>query len=357
MVVVAAALLGAREAARVQGGTGAAGVDGGASHGGSGSAIGLNQTYCGAGVLGVTDAPTDAISAASRDQQDQTAVALMHEQTMPPTLLPGGIKEFILTAEPVIWHLYLDKNVHAWGYNGQVPGPLIRLRVGDTVRIVLRNRLPVPTTLHLQGLDISPGLQGVPGISQRPAPPGGSAVYQFRVTTDMVGTHAYFSDAQRDLQIDAGLHGVLIVDSASSTAQSPHAVDALFEIGAFKVDASPMENVFTLDGKPAPEAPQLTVHIGDLVRLRLVNNSAECYHAMHLHGGTFWLVDEDGHPLKHPLEMNVISLAPAETADIEFVARNPGTWMFHCHIMDHMMNPDDNVDDMGGLVTYIHIEG
>ncbi|WP_062306203.1 multicopper oxidase domain-containing protein [Alicyclobacillus sendaiensis] len=84
--------------------------------------------------------------------------------------------------------------------------------------------------------------------------------------------------------------------------------------------------------------------------------SGMCYHAMHVHETTFWLLAEDGRPLPKPRPMNVLAIAPGETADVEFVADVRGDWMFHCHILDHMMNPDDEVDMMGGLVTFIHVK-
>jgi FtsP/CotA-like multicopper oxidase with cupredoxin domain len=58
--------------------------------------------------------------------------------------------------------------------------------------------------------------------------------------------------------------------------------------------------------------------------IRLVNSSAESYRAMHLHGYTFKLVSEDGHHLAKPIPMNVLSLAPEETADFEFTRTTRG---------------------------------
>ncbi|MFB5190140.1 multicopper oxidase family protein [Alicyclobacillus fastidiosus] len=305
--------------------------------------------------VGVTDASSQALTQSQIAAQNKTAVDLMHEQGMVPKVLKDGTKQFTLTAAPVVWRLYQSRNVNDWGYNGSVPGPLIRVRVGDHVQIVLHNKLPEATTLHLQGISLPSDMDGVPGVSQKPIASGGSFVYKFTVTPDMVGTHAYFSDMDASKQIDAGLHGVLLVDPAHGKQYPKADVDALFELGGLSVDSSPMENVFTMDGKPAPNAPQLTVKVGQDVVVRLVNNTAQCYHAMHLHGYTFRVVAQDGHALAKPISENVISLAPAETADIEFVANNPGMWMFHCHILDHMTNPDDDVDEMGGLTTYFNV--
>lgn len=306
------------------------------------------------GLPGVLDAGTNALTAAQIQQQNKRAANIMNEQAMKPKISSDGTKVYTLTAEPIVWNLYLKKNVKAWGYNGQISGPLMRFKVGDHVRIILKNHLQVPTSLHLQGIPISPmegNISDITGVSQKSVAPGQSRVYQFTVTPDMVGTHAYFSGTDMDNQIDYGLHGAFIVDPSKGKEYPDANVDALFDIGAFKVDASPTENAFALNGKPYPNAPQLPVKLGQHVIIRLVNSSAESYHAMHLHGYTFKLVAEDGHHLAKPIAMNVLTLAPEETADFEFIANNPGTWMFHCHILDHTINPDDNVDPMQGLMT------
>ena len=133
-------------------------------------------------------------------------------------------------------------------------------------------------------------------------------------------------------------------------------------IGAFKIGGSESENAFLLDGKAYPFAPALEVPLGGAVRLRLINAGAEESHVMHLHGYTFRIVAMDGNPLPSPIEANTITLAPSQTADIVFTADHPGKWMFHCHILDHMINPGpygdgsaDHMAAMGGLVTFVEV--
>ncbi|AEJ44641.1 multicopper oxidase domain-containing protein [Alicyclobacillus acidocaldarius] len=305
---------------------------------------------------GVPDAGPLSITPALIREQNADADRVMDEQGMTSQMLPGGIKRFTLVASEVNWYLYPGKSVVACGYNGQVPGPVIRVRVGDRVQILLKNELNEPTTLNFPGLPLPASQLGIGGVTERPVPPGGERLYSFTVTPDMVGTHLYESGTDMASEIDQGLHGVLLVDPARGPLYPFAKVDALFEIDAWMVDGSTTENAFGLDGKPYPNAPQLTVPYGSRVVLRIVNASSMCYHAMHVHETTFWLLAEDGHPLPVPRPMNVLAIAPGETADIEFPADVRGDWMFHCHILDHMMNPDDEVDMMGGLVTFIHVK-
>ncbi|HET9869695.1 MAG TPA: multicopper oxidase domain-containing protein [bacterium] len=301
-----------------------------------------------------------SLSAADAAAQDQVSNDILYERAMVPKVLPDGTKEYDLTASEFTWQVFPGARVRAWGYNHQVPGPLLRWKVGDKVKMVVRNELPQETTVHWHGLAVPNAMDGVPDITQKPIPPGGEFTYAFTVTAQMAGTHLYHTHVNDDFQMDKGLHGVLIVDPAKN---APHPdVDALYEMASFKVGGSEGENVFTLDGKACPEAPVLRVSKDQRVRIRMVNSSAEESHVMHLHGYTFWVVALDGNPLAHPYAANTVNLGPSQTADVEFKADNPGLWMFHCHILDHLVNPSPagdgsatQIPDMGGLMTYVEV--
>lgn len=300
-----------------------------------------------------------ALSPAEIASQNDSSNGELHERALEPAILPDGTRRYTLTASVFPWVLFPGVTVEAWGYNHQVPGPLLRLYVGEKVAILVRNQLPQPTTVHWHGMAVPNDMDGVPGISQPPIPPGGQFVYRFTVTSQMIGTHLYHSHVNDDFQVDRGLHGAVIVDP-SPAANSPQVVDALYMIGAFKVGGSETENAFLLDGKAYPFAPAIEVPLGATTRLRLINAGAEESHVMHLHGYTFRIVALDGNPLPSPIEANTINLAPSQTADIVFTADHPGKWMFHCHILDHMINPGpygdgsaDHMPAMGGLVTFV----
>jgi FtsP/CotA-like multicopper oxidase with cupredoxin domain len=293
--------------------------------------------------------------------QDRASNDILHGRAMEPRLLPDGTKEFDLTASAFTWQLYNTARVSVWGYNGQVPGPLIRLKVGDRVQFVVKNELPQDTVIHWHGLAVPNAEDGVPGITQKPIPPGGRFTYRFKVTPQMAGTHLYHTHVNESFQMDQGLHGILIVDPAVPP-KTTYDVEAFYEMASFKVGGSDQENVFTLDGKAFPEAPVLKVPLGARVLLRLVNASAENEHVMHLHGYTFRIVALDGNPLEHPFSANTVNLGPSQTADLAFTANNPGLWMFHCHILDHIINPgpqgegnETTMANMGGLMTYIDV--
>lgn len=83
-----------------------------------------------------------------------------------PTGPASQLRQFTLTASEIDWEIMPGTTVKAWAYNGQMPGPEIRVREGDQVRITLVNRLPVGTTVHWHGMDVSPEQDGPAGLNQ-----------------------------------------------------------------------------------------------------------------------------------------------------------------------------------------------
>ena len=108
-----------------------------------------------------------------------------------PFEIHDGVKVFKIRAEPVIRKILPFKTMKVWGYNGSCPGPTIQVQQGDRVRVIFENGLPEATTLHWHGLEVPIEMDGVPFISQKPVPPGGSFTYEFTVHQE--GTFFYHS--------------------------------------------------------------------------------------------------------------------------------------------------------------------
>ncbi|MFN8196662.1 MAG: multicopper oxidase family protein [Nocardioidaceae bacterium] len=98
--------------------------------------------------------------------------------------------------------------VSTWAYDGRLPGPVVRARAGDTLRVRVDNRLPDETSVHWHGIALRNDMDGVPGVTQDPIPAGGSFTYDF--TAPDPGT--YFFHPHTGLQLDRGLSGMLVVD-------------------------------------------------------------------------------------------------------------------------------------------------
>ncbi|MBI5742702.1 MAG: copper oxidase [Candidatus Niyogibacteria bacterium] len=270
--------------------------------------------------------------------------------------LKNGVKEFRLTAEAVNWEYAKGKTVVAWGYNGEVPGPEIRVTEGDRVRIALTNKLPKATSIHWHGLDVGNDQDGVPTVTQKAIQPGETFAYEF--TAKNAGTrfyHTHGSSAMMDEaeQMDMGLAGPFIVEPRGYANTKPdreytlvldewdttgmgQAMEQMMGGSAGMMGAMNY-NVFTINGRSFPGTESIKVKKGERVRLRLINAGSSTIHPMHLHGHQFKVVAVDGNavPPAAQLTRNTQPIHPGETYDIEFVADNPGTWLFHCHELHH----------------------
>src|SRR5216683_342563 len=150
-----------------------------------------------------------------------SAVAAVAEgcvPSRPPTPTPFGKPdvEIALTAKTVQWELAPGKVITAWTYNGAVPGEIIRVREGDRVRVIARNELSEPTTVHWHGIDVPTSMDGVPDISQRPIQPGETFTYEF--VARPAGTRWYHTHFNSAMQMDAGLSAPFIIEPLTPDA-------------------------------------------------------------------------------------------------------------------------------------------
>ena len=100
----------------------------------------------------------------------------------------------------------------ATAVNGQVPGPQLRWREGDTITVRVKNRLTVPTSLHWHGVLVPADMDGVPGLSFAGIPPGETFAYRFRVNQS--GTYWYHSHSRFQEQV--GLYGPIVIEPRRS---------------------------------------------------------------------------------------------------------------------------------------------
>lgn len=272
-----------------------------------------------------------------------------------PHIASDGTKEFTLVAEPHGWEPVKGVITNAWTYNDQVPGPVIRVTEGDHVRVTLINKLPEPTTIHWHGLHLPNAMDGVPDITQKPVQPGQSFVYEF--TASHPGTFMYHSHVDDMKQVGKGLRGAFIIDPNDPSSETKYDHDYTMLLSGFHLQDSMEgdEDYFTMNGRSYPDTPPIVVKKGETVRLRLINIDPTEWHTMHLHGMDFQVIAKDGHSSNNSQKMNTLAIGPGETYDFAFSADAIGTWMFHCHVLDHTMNAGDKMN-MGGLITLIKVQ-
>lgn len=264
----------------------------------------------------------------------------------------GQTVTFHLVAREAPWTLKPGMTVMAKTYNGVVPGPTLVVRQGQRVVIDYRNELDIADTIHLHGIHEGPvDMDGVPGSSQAMVPPHGTFRYVF--TADAPGTFIYHTH-DRKAALNAGLYGGIIVLPAHATAQERADRDYLEMISAWYINSND-ESEFTLNGKEYPSTRAIEVKRGDRVRIRWINISAENFHTMHTHGHYMTIIARDAQPVAYRDVEDTVAIGPGQRIDAILVAnQQPGTWMVHCHVLDHVEDSNGMPD---GLITAIHYAG
>ena len=263
-----------------------------------------------------------------------------------PTVLPDGTKEFTLTAEVTDWQVDPETTVQAWTYNGQVPGPWIRVEPGDRVRVVLRNELPQSTVIHWHGIEIPNAMDGVPDVTQPPVKPGEEFVYEFVAKGPALGM--YHSHHHAEHQVPDGLLGVFQVgDVALPAGTGPIAQQVPMVLN----DAGVIG--FSLNGKSFPATAPIIARPNEWTQIHYLNEGLQL-HPMHLHGVPQLVVAKDGFPLPEPYTVDTLNVAPGEryTVLVRPTAEHVGVWAFHCHILNHA----EREDGMFGMVTTMIVQ-
>lgn len=260
------------------------------------------------------------------------------------------------------------KDMIAWGYNGICPGPTLEAIEGDRVRIILKNETPEPTSIHWHGFELPYAQDGAAGYhrfnAHLPVLPGDTREYEF--TLYQSGTLLYHTGFNVMKQDGLGLSGLFVIHPKNP----PHKIDKDFAIllqtwnfspGNPNPDITNMDVSFaTFNGKTAPDIEMMNVNQGERVRIRIGNLSLSP-HPIHLHGYTFNIVGTTGGPIKESAQWPeaTVNVPPGTTRDIEFIAWNPGTWRFHCHVLHHIMNAMTDMP-MGiapdeGMFTHLNV--
>ncbi len=253
-----------------------------------------------------------------------------------------GVKVYDLTCAEVDWEVEPGRSVKAWAYNGQVPGPQIRVREGDRVRVNVKNELPQSTAVHFHGLELPVAMDGVPFITQPPIKPGATFSYEFVVPN--AGSHMYHSHHNAAYQVGMGLLGAFIVEPKETRNEPKVDLDYVMIL-------NDTMHGYTLNGKCFPATEPLVAKLGQTIRIRFMNEGM-MIHPMHLHGMHMTVIAKDGWDQPAPWKCDTLNIAPGERWDVLVKATNPGTWAFHCHILPHA----ESEHGMLGMVTALVVQ-
>lgn len=247
-------------------------------------------------------------------------------QPLAPTM-DGATKVFELTCSAFDWQIDAQKApIPAVGFNGMVPGPLLRVTEGDNVRVVVRNQLDESTGIHFHGQDLPNAMDGVPYITQPPIKPGGTFTYEF--SAKPAGSHMYHSHHNATDQVGRGMLGAFIVDPSDAALRYQVDQDFIWI-------SNDVLGGFTINGKGFPATTPIVAKLGDKVLVRYMNEGV-MMHPWHLHGMPMRVVARDGYPLgSAAFTCDTLGVNPGERWDVIIDCNNPGTWAFHCHILPH----------------------
>ena len=263
--------------------------------------------------------------------------------------MDGDVKVYDLTVEEIQWEVSKGVFKDAMAFNGQVPGPEIRVRPGDRVRFVVHNQLPEPFALHFHGVTLPNSEDGVPYVTQPAIMPGEYWTYEFDIV-DPPGIYVYHSHFNSAEQVGKGLYGALIVEPKGGSWAPVYGVDPAVEYTMFLGDGL---LGYSLNAKSFPATEPIVAAKDDWVLIHM-SNDGELLHPMHLHGFHFMVVGQDGFPLEpqNRYMADTLVVAPGQRFDILVKADAEGAWAFHCHILSHAEGPEG----MFGMVTALVVQ-
>ena len=243
--------------------------------------------------------------------------------------------------------------------NGSVPGPLIRLREGQTIRLNVTNTLDADTSIHWHGLLVPFHMDGVPGISFPGIRPRETFTYEFPIRQS--GTYWYHSHS--GLQEQSGHYGPLIIDPAAPepvaydrdyilllsdfTVLDPHFIMSRLRTGegyfnrqlSAWTDAYPMSGeerrmwaemrmmptdimdigaptyTFLANGRGPSEGLEYLFRAGERIRLRVINGSAQSFFNVRIPGLPMTIIAADGQNVR-PVEVDEFQIGTAEIYDV-----------------------------------------
>jgi FtsP/CotA-like multicopper oxidase with cupredoxin domain len=287
----------------------------------------------GAGGAETGGAGTGGMSGAMNDEVVPEVLAVPasdgpFETAAAPDLDPSpDVVDVALEAKLAQVEIAPERTVSLWTYNGQFPGPRIEAKVGDTVRVRLKNSLPEPTTIHWHGLRVPNGMDGSPSM-QSPIEPGAEFTYEFVVPD--AGTLWYHPHVRTDEQVERGLYGAFVVrgpEEPETTTEQTVVLDDLllgedwqlraFESDAMRAMAGRQGNVILANGWAHPIA---RVERGGLHRFRFINAANARYFRLALPGHRLIQIGTDGGLLTTPREVDDLLLVPGERADVLVVS-------------------------------------
>lgn len=233
--------------------------------------------------------------------------------------------EYTLVVSEFNWEVKPGKIIKAWGFNQQIPGPVLKAKQGDTLIVKLINNLPESTIVHWHGIRLPASMDGT-GEVQRPIEPGETFEYRFELPDS--GTFWYHSHQNETVQMERGMYGGIVVEDVNDPAVDNDRILLIDDMKLTKENEFKrhgflgrwMErhdgregSTYLINGK---EEPMLHMHAGQIERWRLVNAASARYFKLSLQGKPFQVIATDGGLLEEPRTETELLITPGERFDI-----------------------------------------
>ncbi|WP_158583447.1 multicopper oxidase family protein [Salinisphaera sp. Q1T1-3] len=269
------------------------------------------------------------------------------------------VVDVTLTSRPHTFSPTPNVTFDGLAFNGQIPGPLLRVRHGQRFRARYINRSGGPSTIHWHGMILPNAMDGVPNVTQAPIPDGGEFIYEF--TPGPPGFRWYHSHVAP--QNPRGLFGAFIVDDPNEQPADVEAVLVFHDVpdmtsfNAALHDASHAHMVAPMgapemadmtasdkasahamgdevaylarciNGATWPRTKPIEARVGQRVRLRILNASPTITHYIAAGGHQLRVTHSDGNPLPRPVTVDALRVGVAERYDAWLDITRPGAWL------------------------------
>ncbi len=237
-----------------------------------------------------------------------------------------------------------------YAFNGQHPGPLIRVSQGAEIVVDFTNQIDLPTSVHWHGVRVENRYDGVPGVTQDPVQPGGRFIYRVRFKD--AGIYWYHPHHREDIQQDLGLYGNMFVRPAAADYFGPANREEFLVLDDLLIDETGLYpfgeeaathtlmgrfgNVFLVNGEPDFG---LEVNGGEVVRFFLTNVSNTRVFNLSFEGARMKVVGADIGKFERERWVSSVVLAPAQryVVDVRFETEGPVALTNRIQAIDHYL--------------------
>jgi FtsP/CotA-like multicopper oxidase with cupredoxin domain len=275
--------------------------------------------------------------------------------------------DYTLRIAPLRLELAPGKTIDTFGYNGTVPGALLRLREGRQVSIDISNDTDIADIIHWHGLYVPSAVDGAMEEGSPMVEPGRTERYTF--TPKPTGTRWYHSHdvAGTDLtrSLYSGMYGFLVIEPAGDRGRYDREVllaahhweprwVSMQDIRRGPPPDNGLEVMYasaSFNDKMLGQGEPIRVRQGERVLFRLLNASPTENVVLAMAGHRLTVVALDGNPVPTQAAVDTVFLAPAERADVIIAMDNPGIWVFGG------VKDEDRSMGLGTIVEYANSSG